>query len=673
MKQSTLRRLLTLVLAVLLVMPLSMFAQAAFVPQLKPTNEVRWIDRIADLPDYAMDFYDWLEENSDGDGVEDALIDPLTAEQSGGSYFYTAAVFDEKLPFTVEDGQNVGQVGSDVASAQINATQDEARAYITAAYSAFIRDHAEVFWLNGMSSIGGGSISISFNNDGSGWVASYTQTVQFILKSTYFDVREDAYTEPAAIYGDIETRDAAVVSILGGTFPSAGSRYAQVRYLNKWLTENNCYNSDVASCGHYAHVCLSALVGSTGKNGPVCEGYAEAFKVLCDAVGIPCVLVDGDSKTSLDDTPGAHMWNCVQMEDGNWYGVDVTWNDPVYGYDDDAISGVENEDYLLVGTDTQIDGMLFSESHLPKNQVTMGGIAFMNGPVLSRQRYQAPETVVKAIRMEMGNSLNMQFAVPKAQRDDWAGVYAKIVHGERTETVPVSRWGTDDQDPGVYVVTYDGVAAKAMTDKIEIAIYDGNGQQIGGVYSDSVRDYAMRILTRDREQAAWTMIVDMLYYGAEAQATFDYKQYDLATAKLSSAQQALASKAGTYTDVTNGQGKARLELKSKIDLQILVPEEHKNKVITYSFTNHNNRKIVETAPVQYDAKNRISYIVIDKIVVADARQVITVQADGETIATDSVESYAKRLSKSADGSPLYEAIMRFADSARAYLHRNDNQ
>lgn len=673
MKKRFIRRMVTLALVVLLVLPLNILAQAAFVPQLKPTNEVRWIDRIADLPEYAMDFYDWLEENSDGDGVADALIDPQTAERSGDSYFYTVARFDEKLPFAVEEGQDVGQVGYDVASEKINATQEETSAYITAAYSAFIRDHAEVFWLNGMSSIGGGSISISFNNDGSGWVASYTQTVQFNLKSTYFDVREDGYTNPAAIYSDIETRDAAIADILGGTFPSAGSRYAQVRYLNKWLTENNCYNSDVTTCGPDAHVCLSALVGNTGEKGPVCEGYSEAFKVLCDAVGIPCVLVDGDSKTSPNDTPGAHMWNCVRMEDGNWYGVDVTWNDPVYGNENNAVSGVENEDYLLVGADTQIDGMLFSESHLPENQVTFGGIAFINGPVLSRQRYQAPETLVKAIRMEMGNSLNMQFAVPKAQRDDWTGVYAKIVHGDRTQMVPASRWDTDSQDPGVYVVTYDGVAAKAMTDKIEIAIYDGSDRQIGGVYSDSVRDYAMRILTREREQAAWTMIVDMLYYGAEAQATFDYKEYDPATAMLSSAQQALASEAGTYTDVTNGQGKARLDLKSKIDLQILVPAEHKDKTITYSFTNHNNRKIVQTAPVQYDEKNRISYIVIDKIVVADARQVITVQADGVTIATDSVESYAKRLSKSADGSPLYEAIMRFADSARAYLHRNDNK
>lgn len=23
------------------------------------------------------------------------------------------------------------------------------------------------------------------------------------------------------------------------------------------------------------------------------------------------------------------MWNNVQMNDGNWYGVDVTWNDPL--------------------------------------------------------------------------------------------------------------------------------------------------------------------------------------------------------------------------------------------------------------------------------------------------------------------------------------------------------
>ena len=58
----------------------------------------------------------------------------------------------------------------------------------------------------------------------------------------------------------------------------------------------------------------------------VCEGYAKAFKYLCDQTAfdseIGCIIVTG----SMSDSSGAqaHMWNVVKMEDGNNYLVDVT-------------------------------------------------------------------------------------------------------------------------------------------------------------------------------------------------------------------------------------------------------------------------------------------------------------------------------------------------------------
>ena len=52
----------------------------------------------------------------------------------------------------------------------------------------------------------------------------------------------------------------------------------------------------------------------------VCEGYAKAFKILCDEFGIPCACITGDAD-------GPHMWNYVKMDDGKWYLVDVTWDD----------------------------------------------------------------------------------------------------------------------------------------------------------------------------------------------------------------------------------------------------------------------------------------------------------------------------------------------------------
>jgi len=56
----------------------------------------------------------------------------------------------------------------------------------------------------------------------------------------------------------------------------------------------------------------------------VCEGYAKAFKLLCDEANIPCIIVVGTAfspKNNLEN----HAWNIIHLKTGN-YNVDTTWN-----------------------------------------------------------------------------------------------------------------------------------------------------------------------------------------------------------------------------------------------------------------------------------------------------------------------------------------------------------
>lgn len=55
----------------------------------------------------------------------------------------------------------------------------------------------------------------------------------------------------------------------------------------------------------------------------LCEGYSKAFMYLCQAVGIECICVAGYAGEG-------HMWNMLKL-DGEWYNMDVTWDDPVGG------------------------------------------------------------------------------------------------------------------------------------------------------------------------------------------------------------------------------------------------------------------------------------------------------------------------------------------------------
>ena len=57
----------------------------------------------------------------------------------------------------------------------------------------------------------------------------------------------------------------------------------------------------------------------------ICLGYATSFQLFMDLLGIDCMTVRGWAYNRTEE----HAWNLVRL-DGEWYAVDVTWNDPVF-------------------------------------------------------------------------------------------------------------------------------------------------------------------------------------------------------------------------------------------------------------------------------------------------------------------------------------------------------
>ena len=110
------------------------------------------------------------------------------------------------------------------------------------------------------------------------------------------------------------------VSALRDVKIDGSSRYAQVKSIHDYVCGLITYNyADTVT--HKYHCIYNAVIGD---HKGVCESYAAAFKMLCDIHGIPCVYVAGLAHAG--DQEG-HAWNFVQMEDGNWYFVDATWDD----------------------------------------------------------------------------------------------------------------------------------------------------------------------------------------------------------------------------------------------------------------------------------------------------------------------------------------------------------
>ncbi len=109
--------------------------------------------------------------------------------------------------------------------------------------------------------------------------------------------------------------------------------YERLRAYARAICDETAYDEVAASGGNsmLPHLCpwliVSVFDGDPATRA-VCEGYAKAFKYLCDLTwspkedGIVCRLVTGPMTGGSG--AGLHMWNVMSMDDGRNYLVDVT-------------------------------------------------------------------------------------------------------------------------------------------------------------------------------------------------------------------------------------------------------------------------------------------------------------------------------------------------------------
>ena len=151
-----------------------------------------------------------------------------------------------------------------------------------------------------------------------------------------------------------------------------GNTYQDIKMVHDYLVDNLEYDTSISRSNIYN--AYGALVNKIA----VCEGYARSFKYIMDEMQIPCVLVIGKGTNSQGQREN-HAWNYVQVE-GNWYAIDVTWDDPVVVGGGTA-SRESKYKYFLKGSND------FLSDHMPSGQFTEGGKVF-SYPELSNYNYK---------------------------------------------------------------------------------------------------------------------------------------------------------------------------------------------------------------------------------------------------------------------------------------------
>ena len=120
----------------------------------------------------------------------------------------------------------------------------------------------------------------------------------------------------------------------------------QMSHYEKELALHDCLASNISYDDSGVNNTSGSVVGALVMKRAVCEGYAKAFKMLCDQNGLPSIVVTGTAKAHDKPYEELHAWNIVRLNK-ECYHVDVTWDSTIR-------TGTERRDDYFNLTDNDI-------------------------------------------------------------------------------------------------------------------------------------------------------------------------------------------------------------------------------------------------------------------------------------------------------------------------------
>lgn len=147
--------------------------------------------------------------------------------------------------------------------------------------------------------------SFGYYKSGDQYVAAYI-TPTYLYTGAEFEAEMSAYNSAVnAIVADARKADTTV---------------GQLLRANDYICLNFEYDERVNSSSEAVREKAVRKPNEFFKQGTgVCQAYTLAFKAVCDRLGI--------TSTTAVSSVLNHIWNMVNVG-GEWYHVDVTWNDP---------------------------------------------------------------------------------------------------------------------------------------------------------------------------------------------------------------------------------------------------------------------------------------------------------------------------------------------------------
>ena len=107
------------------------------------------------------------------------------------------------------------------------------------------------------------------------------------------------------------------------------SEWDKEKYVHDFICENIRYDKLKKPYSH-------EIIGPLGHGVGVCEGIAKSVKILCDALGVGCVIaICGNNPEK--GIKYRHTWNIVRIN-GQYYHLDATFDNTLGRNEDDSVS-----------------------------------------------------------------------------------------------------------------------------------------------------------------------------------------------------------------------------------------------------------------------------------------------------------------------------------------------
>lgn len=285
----------------------------------------------------------------------------INQQNEGKKYYYRQLNETAKIMYeTIENNIEVLKTGNQ--NIRFNINSGDAGSYFQSAWDAFTLDKPNIFWVD--------TLKLSLLTKKTTNVFSLTNyEYTLVPREEGENYYIDSFSQPNQVNVAIETIESKIEQITNG---ATGSTYDKVKYVHDYLVNLITYDQT-------GRVNNSNIYGALVEETCVCEGYAESFKLILDKLNIPCVIIYGDGIDSTGRVE-AHAWNYVKMENGNWYAVDTTWDDPIIIGNGNSY-GVDRHKYFLKGRED------FSKTHVENGDVSGQGQIFKY-PELSYTNYE---------------------------------------------------------------------------------------------------------------------------------------------------------------------------------------------------------------------------------------------------------------------------------------------